>query len=166
LPSLTNTTSNKTSPQISASERLDLQAPETGFTGDLITIKLVIAGTDTPVPSANIEVITPTHERLTLLTNQMGEASYTADEVGIYQYILLGPNLLVKNRVTNIFERVAEKVQPSTQNNVTVQPAAVPASIAQVLSANAPLCAGFVVLLAILLFALAKRRKKKEEKKK
>lgn len=155
-----NTNTNATTQQTGAGPRLDIQAPATELKGDMITVKLVLAGTNTPVPKTQFEIITPTHEKLILTTDDAGEATYLADEVGVYRYIIPNP---ATYRVTNILERMPNNPRPQVPSNATVTKPVVPSTIAQVLSANAPLCAGLLVLLAILLFALSKRRKKEEK---
>jgi hypothetical protein len=115
------------------------------------------------VPRLQIDVITPSHEKRTVVTNETGEATYTADEVGVYSYKISNP--ISRERVTNIFERTVEKTpeQPSTPPANATGSQTAP-SIAQVILAQAPLCIGGIVLILLLSVALLWRRRRKKEK--
>jgi len=142
---------------------MDILAPANGFVGDTITVKLVIAGTDTPVPNVTVSVITPSGLKILLVTDETGQASFIPEEVGLYSYSI--PNPLISNRVTYIFEKILEKPpQPEPEENVTPSGGQFTSpSVAQALLANAPLFIGLLALLLLLLAYLG-RRKKNEKK--
>jgi parallel beta-helix repeat protein len=121
---------NQTTPpnQVNTTEMLDLQAPASGLLGSTITIKVVIAGTDTPVPNLQVEVISPTHERLTITTDTTGEANYVAEELGVYQYSITNP--VLEYRITNIYNT------STTNQNMTSAQSAISDANATISSAE------------------------------
>ena len=147
-------------------QNVEIKAPGSGFIGDNITVRLVIAGTNTPVPGAAVDITTPSGKKITLITDENGGVTYTASEEGTYTYD--APEYNADERITNIFVKTPPTPKPPQPTpNVTVTgPPETPPSLAQVLLSTAPVCIGAIAILLILLFMLLSRRRKEEKKEK
>jgi hypothetical protein len=99
-------------PTSNSSETLNasLSVPGNVTVGSIV--KLGMSGDDgNPVAGAEVDILTPSGVNLTLTTNESGEGSYLASEVGNYTYVAYG-YLLNSNQTTISSKPPPQPVQP------------------------------------------------------